>query len=137
MQLYDNTSVCPRCGIPVDTGNQSYTYQQPMVHCRNCGAQIAPGTPVCAACGAPTGNVPIQQYGQQPGYQEPVNAGFVVLAIFVPLFGIIYGAIKMNSGQKKSGQVYLWVGIGVMAFNFIVGLISGILAASYFPYLLY
>ena len=59
------------------------------------------------------------------------------MSVLVPLFGIIYGAVKMNSGQKKAGQVYLWVGLGIMIFNVLIGIISGVVAAASVPTIIY
>ena len=57
-----------------------------MVYCRNCGAQINENAAVCLNCGCAV--------TQEKAVDNTVSAGFVILAILIPLFGFIYWPVN-------------------------------------------
>lgn len=116
-QISDGAAVCLNCGAAVEGANTQANFASNvnMVYCRNCGKQIRSDAAVCINCGCATGNTG----GGASALDNSINPGFVVLSLFVPLFGIIYGIMKINEGKKRSGQTYLWCGAGVFLFWFL------------------
>lgn len=98
-QIDNNAVVCVHCGVSTDS--QAATY------CRNCGKPINPNAAICTSCGAATGNTS----AVKSGGNKDVSIGFVVMSVLLFIFGIIYGALNMNDGNKRTGGVYLWCGI--------------------------
>lgn len=106
--------------------------------CKSCGKEINNDAVVCPYCGVQTGA--IQIIPQQPNYtnQQPnaqnnadeTNVGLVVLSVFIPIIGIILGAVNMSNGKKKSGKAYLLAGIITIVGEIVIGIIMGIAAAS-------
>jgi hypothetical protein len=54
-----------------------------MKFCSKCGAQLHPEAVICPQCGCAVEPV-------APVVEDKVSVGLVILAIFIPLFGIIY-----------------------------------------------
>jgi hypothetical protein len=91
--------------------------------CWKCGSTIDDRAAVCVHCGAatPLGMSISQGVQKAPGDpNEPANVGFIVLSIFVPMFGIIFGAVESGNGKKRAGKAYLISGIcGIVALTVI------------------
>lgn len=88
--------------------------------CSNCGKNIDDKAAVCIHCGAPTANFG----GKAPvDPNESPNSGFVVLAILVPVFGIVMGIIETNNGKKRAGKAYLTAAIATTVFWVLFSLI--------------
>jgi len=95
---------------------------------------------VCTYCGVQTGVVQIippqqpnygyQQNNQQYVQGEPdeVNVGFVVLSVFIPIVGIILGAVNLGNGKKKSGKAYLIAGCVVVGSEILIGILLWVFA---------
>lgn len=106
--------------------------------CKSCGKEINDNAVVCPFCGCQTG-VPQQPYAQQNVYQnqypqqqggDEINVGLVILSIFIPIVGIILGAVNISNGKKKSGKAYLTAGIIVAAIGIVISIIGAIIAAT-------
>lgn len=86
------------------------------MYCRACGKEIADISQFCTSCGCRTAlPQPLFPNGQPENFQEKpvdkVSVWIVVLCIFLPIVGIILGVVNLKDGKKKSGKVYLIVGI--------------------------
>ena len=66
-----------------------------MKYCQNCGAEINDNAVVCTKCGCST-----TQTNQVAEVDDTVSVGLVVLAVVIPLFGIIYWPVKAKSRPK-------------------------------------
>ena len=111
--------------------------------CKNCGADIDASYGQCPYCGtnvsdaaqvqAPQPTQPEVQYGQNqymPQGEQPVedkvSVGIVILAVLIPIVGVIIGGVNMSKGKKHSGKIYLIVGGAMWA----LGIIGNILLQS-------
>ena len=68
-----------------------------MKFCQHCGKEILDEAVICPGCGCsvqPTNNT------QEPEVDQSVSAGLVVLAVLIPLFGIIYWPVKAKTRPK-------------------------------------
>lgn len=68
-----------------------------MKFCQHCGKEIFDEAVICPGCGCSvqsTNNV------QATEVDESVSAGLVVLAVLIPLFGIIYWPVKAKTRPK-------------------------------------
>ena len=99
---------------------------KPTRYCTNCGAELNENAVVCVRCGAAV----------QTAAEDKVNAGFVVLSVFIPLFGVIYWGVKAKEcpkGAKACGIAGLisW-GVGILLSIILrvafAGIINGIMA---------
>lgn len=92
--------------------------------CKNCGASISELESRCPYCdsfieredewdGTYVGNNQSQP-NNLSGFLSPENDKInpiLLIASFIPLVGIILGAITLSSGMKKSGTAYLLAGM--------------------------
>ena len=68
-----------------------------MKFCTHCGKELADDAIFCSNCGnsvAPSNNVKVEA--------DEISVGFCVLSAFVPLFGVIYWAVKAKETPKKA-----------------------------------
>ncbi len=68
-----------------------------MKYCQHCGKEIRDEAVVCPGCGCAVQAV---SNTQSPEVDESVSAGLVVLAVLIPLFGIIYWPVKAKTRPK-------------------------------------
>ncbi len=102
------------------------------VFCSNCGEKVKEGMQFCISCGAKVVQVatdPQPSPSPQTDASGPTTVGapvtvgspptkeeknklilFMILSIFIPPVGIVFGIIKYNKNDKKSGQFYLICG---------------------------
>ncbi|MDO4757369.1 MAG: zinc-ribbon domain-containing protein [Parabacteroides sp.] len=68
-----------------------------MKYCQHCGAEVNENAVVCVKCGCS-----IQQANNAPAKEvdNSVSAGLVILAVLIPLFGIIYWPVKAKERPK-------------------------------------
>lgn len=66
-----------------------------MKFCQNCGAEIDKNAIICIKCGCST-----KPANQATEVDDSVSVGLVVLAVLIPLFGIIYWPVKAKSRPK-------------------------------------
>ena len=74
-----------------------------MKFCSKCGKELLDEAVVCTGCGCAVANAPqpIQATNAAPVADE-VNIGFCVLSALIPLFGVIYWAMKYKETPKKA-----------------------------------
>ena len=76
-----------------------------MKFCTNCGNQIADDAAFCPSCGASATNnaaPTTTTYAAAPAVADEVNIGLCVVSALIPLFGIIYWALKYKETPKKA-----------------------------------
>lgn len=64
-----------------------------MKYCSYCGAEMHDRAAVCLKCGCAV-PAPIPQAADE---EDPINGGFVLLSVLIPLFGIIYWAVQAHN----------------------------------------
>ena len=57
-----------------------------MKYCQSCGAEVNENAAVCVKCGC--------SIQQEKKIDDSVSVGLVILAVLIPLFGIIYWPVK-------------------------------------------
>ena len=75
-----------------------------MKFCQNCGVEINESAVVCITCGCS-----IKSERHTIGVNDRTNIWLIILAIFVPVFGIIYWFYP--GSPRKSAKVYLMAAI--------------------------
>jgi hypothetical protein len=78
----------------------------------------------CPSCGASmTPNyVDSNRY---PKEEDKVNVGFCILAVLIPIFGIIFWAIKRNE-TPRSAKLYGTIGLISWIASFVIGVALGV-----------
>ena len=66
-----------------------------MKYCQSCGAEINDNAVVCVKCGCATTTT-----NQVAEVDDTVSVGLVILAVLIPLFGIIYWPVKAKTRPK-------------------------------------
>lgn len=65
-----------------------------MKYCQHCGKEVLDDAVICMSCGCSVTNKPDTEV------DESVSAGLVILAVLIPLFGIIYWPVKAKTRPK-------------------------------------
>ena len=91
-----------------------------MKFCQHCGKQLLDEAIVCTGCGC---SVQAKNNTQVAEVDMSVSAGLVILAVLIPLFGIIYWPVKAKIRPKCAqacgiAAIISWV----VSFIFIVAL---------------
>ena len=68
-----------------------------MKFCQHCGKEILDEAVICPGCGVPAQAMNNTQITE---VDESVSTGLIVLAILIPLFGIIYWPVKAKTRPK-------------------------------------
>jgi uncharacterized membrane protein YvbJ len=105
--------LCPKCGQ--DNPAEAK-------FCGKCATRLSP-TPS-------TFSAPVSTTGGAGDVSQGMKIGIIVGSIVIPLLGIIMGLIYMNDAnpsKKAAGKIWLFTGIGVIAFYCICALASGVL----------
>ena len=68
-----------------------------MKFCQHCGKEILDQAVICPNCGC---SVQVANNTQVTEVDQSVSAGLVVLAVLIPLFGVIYWPVKAKSRPK-------------------------------------
>lgn len=68
-----------------------------MKFCQHCGKELMDAAVICTGCGC---SVQTTNSTQVAEVDESVSAGLVVLAVLIPLFGIIYWPVKAKTRPK-------------------------------------
>ncbi len=66
-----------------------------MKFCQHCGKEVLDEAVICPACGCS-----VQVNNNATEVDDSVSAGLVVLAVLIPLFGIIYWPVKAKTRPK-------------------------------------
>lgn len=104
-----------------------------MKYCTHCGAEIDDNAVICLNCGCAV-NQP-----RQPLYaytDDSVSVGLVILSVLIPLFGIIYWAVKSKECPKRSracgiAGIISWVASIVIAVIIYVSVFSSVYSYMY------
>lgn len=107
-----------------------------MAICKECGKEVPEGYTLCDDClGQELGltqepqprNLTEKLYDfyqrgelteeefHQLTSPEKAKGVWILVSIFFPIVGIIFGAVSLSDGKKHAGHVYLWTGIVVLA----------------------
>ena len=62
-----------------------------MKYCQHCGKELRDEAVICPGCGCSVQTEP------QNEVDESVSAGLVILAVLIPLFGVIYWPVKAKT----------------------------------------
>ena len=75
-----------------------------MKFCSKCGKELMDEAIVCTGCGCAVANPTqaIQSLNHSTPAVDEINIGFCILSALVPLFGVIYWAIKYKETPKKA-----------------------------------
>lgn len=68
-----------------------------MKFCQHCGKELVDEAVICPGCGC---SVQTTNNAQTPAVDDSVSGGLVVLAVLIPLFGIIYWPVKAKTRPK-------------------------------------
>ena len=90
-----------------------------MKYCSKCGKELVDEAVICTNCGCS-----VAQTNATPAYveEDKISVGFCILAFLVPLFGLIYWAVKRSDTPRRAKA------IGITALvSFILNIISSVL----------
>ena len=101
-----------------------------MIICPKCGEQNLDQAVFCGVCGGPISQPAAPATPSATPANPPVSdglkIGIAIATVFVPLLGIIMGAIYMNDpnpNKKKVGKLWLIIGIGIIVLCCLIGVI--------------
>ncbi len=105
------------------------------MQCPKCGFENPAEAKFCGKCGEPLKIAgppkPPPYDGDRPSVvSKEMRLGIAIGSVFIPLLGIIMGAIYMNDAnpeKKKVGKFWLFVGLGAIAFWCACGAIFGVM----------
>jgi hypothetical protein len=96
------------------------------MRCPNCGQDNPPEARFCGKCATRLPAADAQTPQKPPSPPAPagevtqgLNIGIIIGSIIIPLLGIIMGLVYMNDAspaKKAAGKIWLYVGIGAVAF---------------------
>lgn len=92
-----------------------------MKFCQHCGKEILDEAVICPGCGC---SVQATNSPQVAEVDESVSAGLVILAVLIPLFGIIYWPVKAKT-RPKCAKTCGIAAIISWAVTFIIMMASG------------
>ncbi len=102
-----------------------------MKYCSKCGKELMDDAVFCTGCGCAAD----PSMGFEKREVDKVNVGFCVLAFFIPIFGLIYWAIKRQETPKNANAVGLTALIS-WGINFVSTMILSAVYANTFADLL-
>lgn len=98
-----------------------------MKFCSKCGNELADEAVICPNCGC---GVEAPVTAAKEAAEDNVSVGFCVLSFLIPLFGIIYWALKHKETPKKAkacGIAAIAGWVASFVFSFVVGFIGGLM----------
>ena len=96
-----------------------------MKYCYKCGKELADDAVFCSGCGcacSPDMNAPGRQ-----NEEDNISVGLCILAFFIPIFGLIYWAIKRQDTPKNANAIGL-----TALISWGIGTISSIISSVVF-----
>lgn len=94
-----------------------------VMFCQKCGKEISDDATYCIHCGCAVENVKTRVTPAPAKYTEQVSAWLIVLALFIPIAGIIVGAVRYSEHPDTS-KTYIWCGIDSIIFILLIALIE-------------
>ena len=91
-----------------------------MKFCQHCGREVMNEAVICPNCGCS-----VQEPSQAMEVDESVSAGLVVLAVLIPLFGLIYWPVKAKTRPKCAQACGIAAIISWVASIILTMIISG------------
>lgn len=92
-----------------------------MKYCSKCGKEVHDEAIICPQCGCAI--APLPPVTQQRPEADEASVGLCILAFFVPLFGLIYWAVKCKDTPKRANA------IGITALiSWIIGFVTNLVA---------
>lgn len=98
-----------------------------MKNCSNCGAEIDENAVICVKCGCAVQGKSIQTAGNE----DTVSVGFVILSVLIPLFGIIYWAVKAKECPKRAKACGIAGIISMVVSILFYVIVYGVVLAAY------
>lgn len=95
-----------------------------MKFCTKCGKELMDEAVVCPACG----NMVAEENAPQTVSNDQVSVGLCVLSAFIPLFGIIYWALKYKETPKRAKACGI-TAIVAWVVSFVFGFVAGFVGA--------
>ncbi len=94
------------------------------MYCPKCGTEIQADAKFCRNCGEPLATSSVtniyQNISENSGnYAEkrndgPVNIGFIILSLLIPLVGFILYFTWKREQPQKAGGILIWAFVGVV-----------------------
>ena len=84
-----------------------------MSYCQSCGNEVNEQATICSKCGSEIQKViqPTKQPTTDPltkPIEDKVKIGFILLTVFIPLFGLIYGLV-IRKTRPKASNIYITI----------------------------
>lgn len=99
-----------------------------MKYCSKCGREIMDEAVICPNCGCAVAS----NRGVKPVEDDEVNVGLCILAALIPLFGLIYWAVKHSDAPRGAKAV----GITALVSWLISMVFFGVMWGTVFSYLI-
>lgn len=101
------------------------------MQCAKCYFENPPDAKFCGKCGETlkSSAPPLPD----AGVSQELKIGILIGSVFLPLVGIIMGAIYLNDpnpDKKKVGRLWLYAGLGIFALECLCGFIVGLMMSS-------
>lgn len=94
--------------------------------CAKCSKELSIDSVFCPECGERAQS--LESNTVSPG----LNFGVIAGSFLIPLLGIIMGIIYIKDpipAKRRAGKIWLWVGIGIFAFYFLITFCQGMMEA--------
>lgn len=95
--------------------------------CKKCGSDIADGAYSCPYCNEPQNAYNMYNNVFSDPANEKANVGFIILAVFFPIVGIILGCVDISKGKKRAGKAYIIAAVVTWAVSFLFGCLIGMI----------
>lgn len=119
-ELCDEAAICVHCGrVPDENDPRNANDFSMDKYCVHCGNKISAEAAVCHRCGFAVGK-------PKAAAEDKISVGLCILAVLVPLFGIIYWAVKRSETPKRARACGI-AGLCGYALNFILSFIMAAL----------
>lgn len=99
-----------------------------MKYCSNCGAEIDENAVICVKCGCAVRGKSAQKVTAD---EDTVSVGFVILSVLIPLFGIIYWAVKAKESPRRAKACGIAGIISMVVSILFYVVLYGVILAAY------
>lgn len=103
-----------------------------MKYCIHCGKELVDEAVVCINCGCSVGS---KAQAAIPTEEDTVSVGLCFLSAFLPIFGIIYWAVKSKDTPRKAkacGMTAIITWVASIALSALSSLLSVAIYVVYF-----